>query len=192
MKFSSEKIYARKCIVKDITDNSIVKKFLNENHIQGFVGSKVKIGLFYNDTLVSLMTFGKKRKIMNSKSNSDDEFELLRFCNKKNHLIIGGASKLFKYFINNYLFSEIITYADLRYSNGNLYKKLNMDFIHQSPPNYFYVVSKQRKNRFNFRKDILIKEGFESSKSEHEIMLDRKIPRIYDCGALKFAYKKRD
>ena len=31
-------------------------------------------------------------------------------------------------------------------------------------------------------KDILIKQGFDRNKTEHEIMLERKIYRIYDCG----------
>ncbi len=43
--------------------------------------------------------------------------------------------------------------------------------------------------RFNFRKDILIKKGYAPNKTEHEIMLDRKIYRIYDSGNLKYIFK---
>lgn len=179
------KIYARKTEVKEITDNKLVRKFLIENHIQGFVGSKIKIGLFYNNKLVSLMTFGMKRKSMNSSSNNN-EYELLRFCNKLNTNVVGGASKLFKYFISNYEFNDIITYADRGYSNGNLYKKLGFKFMHKTTPNYFYVIDGIRHHRFNYRKDKLIKDGFDPNKTEHEIMLERKIYRIYNSGNLKF------
>ena len=188
LNFTPNKIYARKTEIKEISDNILLREFLEKNHIQGFIGSQVKIGLFYNNELVSLMTFGKQRKNMGTKS-FPDKYELLRFCNKLNTTVIGGASKLFKYFTNNYKPKEIITYADRSWSQGNLYNQLGFEFVHKSQPNYFYVVDGLRKNRFNFRKDILIKEGFDPNKSEREIMLDRKIYRIYDSGQLKFIYK---
>ena len=183
------KIFARKCFVKEINDNKIVKFFLNDNHLQGFVGSQIKLGLFFNDELVSLMTFGSKRKFM-KQSNDENVYEMLRFCNKLNTSVIGGADKLFKYFINTYKPKEVISYADRSWSQGELYKKLGFDFIGKTPPNYYYVVDRKRYHRFNFRKDKLIREGFDSTKSEHEIMLKRKIYRIYDSGSLKFVWKK--
>jgi Ackermannviridae homing endonuclease len=186
LKLNKERIYARKCEVQEINDNGLIRNFLNENHIQGFVGSKVKIGLFYNDKLVSLMTFGKGRKNMNSKS----EWELLRFCNTKYTNVIGGASRLFKYFIRNYNPNEIITFADRSHSNGNLYEQLKFNFIHKTQPNYHYIVNGIREYRFKYRKDILVKEGYDKNKSEHNIMLERNIYRIYNSGNLKYEYKK--
>jgi len=181
------KIYARKTEVKEITDNKLVREFLNKNHIQGFIGSSIKIGLFYKDELVSLMTFGKTRKPLGQTSNEND-WEMLRFCNKLNTNIIGGSSKLFKYFIKNYDFKEITTYADKSHSNGKLYEILGFKFIHKTEPNYYYVIDGIRYHRFGFRKDILIKEGYDKTKSEHEIMLERNIYRIYNSGNLKFKY----
>lgn len=43
-------------------------------------------------------------------------------------------------------------------------------------------------SRYNYKKSILIKEGFDPEKTEHEIMLERKIYRIYDSGQLKYKY----
>ena len=189
LNLTSTKIFARKTNIKEITDNILLRNFLETNHIQGFVGSQVKIGLFYENEIVSLMTFGKQRKNMGNKSE-ENTYELLRFCNKLNTSVIGGASKLFKYFIDNYKPEEIITYADRSWSQGNLYRKLGFDFIYETQPNYYYVVDGIRKNRFNFRKDILIKDGFDPNKTEREIMLERKIYRIYDSGQLKFIWKK--
>jgi hypothetical protein len=185
-----DKIYARKTKLKEIFDNKLIKEFLEKNHIQGFVGSKIKIGLFYNNELVSLMTFGNRRVAMGKKSTNDGEYELSRFCNKLNTNVIGGASKLFKYFIDNYKPEEITTYADRSISQGKLYKTLGFKFQGKTQPNYYYIIDGIRKHRFNFRKDKLIKEGYDSNKTEHEIMLERKIYRIYDSGNLSYKYIK--
>jgi len=185
---SKNKIYARKTIIKEISDNKLIKKFLTENHLQGFVGSKVKLGLFYKNELVSLMTFGKKRLI--TKSNSlENEYEMLRFCNKLNTNVVGSASKLFNYFTKNYNISSIISYADCSHSQGNLYETLGFKFMKKTTSNYYYIVDGLRKYRFNFRKDVLIKQGFDKNKTEHEIMFERKIYRIYDSGSLKYIFK---
>ena len=74
------------------------------------------------------------------------------------------------------------------WSDGNLYRRLGFVLDHISKPNYFYIKNLKRLNRFNFRKDILIKEGYNSKKTEHEIMLERKIYRIYDCGCGVYVY----
>ncbi len=186
---SNNKIYARKTKIKEIFDNKLVREFLDNNHIQGYVNSKINIGLFYNDELISLMTFGKPRKIMNSISN-DDYFEMYRFCNKLNTNIVGGSSRLFSFFIKNYNFQKIISYSDRSYFNGNNYLKLGFNFYNKTSPNYYYVINGKREYRFKFRKDILIKEGYDSDKTEHQIMLDRNIYRIYNSGNLKFVYEK--
>ena len=73
-------------------------------------------------------------------------------------------------------------------SKHNLYDALGFKFISKTEPNYYYIINGIRKHRFNFRKDVLIKEGFDKNKTEHEIMLERKIYRIYDSGNLKFIY----
>ncbi len=185
------KIYARKCQIKEINNNKLIKKFLIDNHIQGFVNSSIKLGLFYNDELVSLMTFGKLRKLMNMKSVYNT-CELIRFCNKLNTNIIGGASKLFKYFLNNFKeYENIISYANRDYSNGNLYKQLGFNLDKLTPPNHYYIINNERKHRFNFRKSELIKQGFDLNKTGQQIMLERKIYRIYNSGNYKFEYKKQ-
>ena len=124
---------------------------------------------------------------MKSKSKTG-EYELLRFCNKLNANVVGGASKLFKYFTKNYSFIEITTYADRSHSNGDLYETLGFNFISKTEPNYYYIVDGIRYHRFGFRKDVLVKEGFNKNKTEHEIMIQREIHRIYNSGNLKFIF----
>jgi hypothetical protein len=182
---TNNKIYARNCIIKEINAKTS-NEFLSNNHIQGNVNSSIKIGLYYNNELVSLMTFGKLRNVLGNKHKQDNEYEMLRFCNKLNTNVVGGASKLYKYFKKQYYPEIVISFANKRYSNGNLYE--NLGFIHEydTIPNYWYVIGKKRFHRFLFRKDLLVKEGYDVNKTEHQIMLERKIPRIYDCGNIKY------
>jgi hypothetical protein len=181
------KIFARKCQISEINDNKLIRDFLETNHIQGFVGSKIKLGLFYNGELVSIMTFGNLRKSLGQKSQ-EGSYEMLRFCNKLNTNVVGGASKLFKYFIRNYQVNEVISYSDNSRGQGNLYKQLGFNLIHETEPNYYWVIDGIRHHRFNFRKDKLVKEGADPSKTEIQIMSEKGYYRIFDCGSKKWSY----
>lgn len=185
-----ERIYARKCTIRDVSFIDS-KNFLEKNHIQGDCSSKYRYGLYYNDEIVSIMTFGSKRRNLGSK-NEKDSYELLRFCNKLNTTVVGGASKLLKHFIKEHNPNEIISYCDRRWSIGRMYEKLGFTLDHISQPNYFYVIGEKRENRFKYRKSELIKQGFDKDKTEHEIMLERGIYRIYDCGTKVYKWKKED
>ena len=178
----NNRIFARKCIIKEISNNDAAT-FLNENHIQGSCVSKYRYGLYFNDELISIMTFGKSR--------FSDEFELLRFCNKLNINVVGGASRLFNHFLNNHdEIVEVISYADRCWSKGNLYEKLGFIKDGITKPAYYYIIDNKRQNRIKFQKHKLVKEGFNPSKTEHEIMLERKIYRIYDCGNIKYRFTR--
>lgn len=179
----STKIFARKCTVKTV-DSTTAMKFLNDNHIQGYCSSTYKYGLFCEDELVSLMTFGKSRF-------KDSEFELLRFCNKLNFTVIGGASKLFKHFLADHKeITTIVSYADRRWSTGKLYESLRFVKEKTTPPNYFYVKQFERENRLKYQKHILVATGADQTKTEQEIMCEKGYRRIYDCGTLKYKYNK--
>ena len=179
-----KRIFARKCQIK-IVKNSEKDDFLENNHIQGKCVSSINLGLFHDDEMVSLMTFGKRS------INGKEEFELLRFCNKIDNVIVGSASKLFKYFVENFNFESITSFADISQFGGGLYKKLGFEYIHRSEPNYWWIVDGIRHHRFNYNKKRLVKEGFDSSKTEVEIMYSRGYFRVFGCGQDKYVYKKR-
>jgi hypothetical protein len=181
------KIYGRECVIKEI-DNKTCKEFIDDNHIQGHSNSKIKIGLYNNDELVSVMTFGSLRKSLGM-TNKEGSYEMVRFCNLKNTIILGGASKLFKYFIKTYNPLTIISFSDNRYFTGNLYKNLGFNFIGETKPNYFYLEGRKRINRFNYRKDVLVSKGYDPNKSEREITEEIGLLRIYDCGSKKWVYE---
>lgn len=186
-KLTESKIYARKCEIKEVS-TKIANDFLNNNHIQGKCNSTYKYGLYYNNELISLMTFGKSRHFIGNKKY---EYELLRFCNKLNVSVIGGASKLLNFFIKTHNPESIVSYADRRWSMGNLYEQLNFVKYNESAPNYYYIINNKRYYRFNFRKSILVKKyNCPINMSEHDFCFSQKWYRIYDCGCLCYKWEK--
>jgi hypothetical protein len=182
-KLNKNKIFARKCKLV-LVDSKLKNKFLDENHIQGKCQSAINIGLEYKGNLVSLMTFGGRN------INKKNEFELIRFCNIRDTNVVGSASKLFNYFIKNYNYDSIVSYADISNFTGDLYKKMGFKYLHRSKPNYFWVVDGVRYHRFVFNKKRLIKEGADNNMTEVEIMYKRGYFRIFGCGQDKYEFKK--
>lgn len=178
-----EKIYGRNCEVKEI-DIKTKNEFLNNNHLQGEDKSTIKIGLYHDNKLVSVMTFRKSR------FDKKIQWEMMRFCNKINTLIIGGANKLFSHFINNYSPISIVSYCDRRYFTGNVYKELGFTFVTNTSPNYFYIVDKKPINRLSFQKHKLKSKLkiFDNNLSEWENMKNNGFDRIWDCGNSKWVY----
>lgn len=179
--FVSNKIYGRKCVVKEIS-NEEYKHFCEENHLKGSVNASVKIGLKYNNTLVSVMSFGKSRF-------KKDETELLRFCVLKDTVIVGGFRKLLSYYIKNYHPKRIITYCDLSYFNGNGYKVNGFKELSITEPTYFYYNGMKNiiGSRIQFQKHKLSKllDNFDNNKTEWENMKDNGYNRVYGVGNMK-------
>ena len=181
------RIYARKTIIREITTKE-KDEFLENNHLQGKDSSSIKLGLFYNDELVSVMTFGKPR------FNKNHQYEMHRFCSKINTLVIGGASKLFKYFTNNYKPESIITYADRRYSNGESYKKIGFTLKSISKPNPWYFNRRSfdklfHRMKFQKHKQKEVLENFNPNLTAWENMQLNHYDRIWDCGNYVFSWK---
>jgi len=179
---NKEKIGARLCEVREITTREC-RNFIENNHIQGFIGFTYGYALFYKGEIVSVMTFGKLRKNM-GRNSEDNHYEIIRYCTKNGLNIVGGASKLLTHFIKDKIPKKIITYSDRRWSEGNVYEKLGFTFVHNTLPNYFYVFGDRRKNRFAMRKNVLV-EKYDCPKemTEKEFCFRKGWYRIYDCGS---------
>lgn len=176
------KIFARQCVVKAIEANES-NKFLDENHLQGGDNASIRYGLFYKTELVSVMTFGKPR------FNDKYEFELMRFCSKMGVQVVGGASKLLKNFEQECKPKSLITYADKRYSIGNVYVKLGFDKVKDSEPNYWWQKNQVKLSRYQCQKHKLssiLGTSFNSDLTEEENMELNGWNRIYDCGNIVF------
>lgn len=177
----SKRIYARKCKIIDVDVKSAIE-FLNANHLQGACGSTHRYGLEHNGELVALITFGKSRY---GKSNTNSiDYELIRFCNKLGINTVGGASKLLKHFTRTHYFDTIKSYANRRWSTGNLYEKLGFEFSHNSKPCYWYTKGNRLYHRSMFMKHKLNDRlsNFDPSMTEVENMYLNGYRRIWDCG----------
>jgi hypothetical protein len=180
---NSNTLFARRCSVREVFDVDLVRKFLNENHIQGFIRSTIKIGLFFGDELMSLMTFDT---LEGRKSMELGGFNLSRFCSKRDFNIIGGASRLLTFFIKNYNPNRIISFADMDWSDGYLYYKLGFKLSNTLKPDYKYVKNNIRLNKQKFTKKKLMKEGFSESDTESESTKKMGMFKVYNVGQLKF------
>lgn len=169
------RVFARKCVVKDVSAKD-TRKFLEENHLQGYCPSAVSIGLYYNEELVSLMTFGNPRFSKNC------VWELHRFCNKLGTSVVGGASKLFKHFVTTYKPKSILSYSNIAKATGKLYKTLGFVCKGVTQPNYVWVKSYTVLTRYQCQKKKLVEQGFDKELSENEIMRNRGFYKFYDCG----------
>lgn len=170
-------IHARKCTLKEI---DFPKEFLEENHLQG-VGSPTSInyGLYYNEELVQVMTFATSR------FNMSYDYELVRLCGLIGITIVGGASKMLKYFRRKYPNKSIISYSDRRWSTGTIYETLGFTKINTTAPGYKYYKKLKSFSRFKFQKaklKDLFPEVYKEELSEPEILKLAGYHRVFDCG----------
>lgn len=176
------RIFARKCDVREI-DSKTANEFLEANHLQGGDNSSIRYGLYYNDELMAVMTFGKPR------FNKNYDWELIRFASKCGMNVVGGASKLLSQFsrLNS---GSIVSYADRRYSDGRLYEKLGFKLIGTSQPNYWWCREEEKLTRYACQKHKLknvLGDAFDPELSETENMEFNGWTKMHDCGNFVFA-----
>jgi hypothetical protein len=177
----NKSVYARLCEVC-IVDNKTKKAFFETNHIQGDGPSSINLALKYKDEIVACIGFIKqKNKVYN----------LNRYATSKK--VIGGFSKLLKYFQKNYDWNDITTFADLRWSEGDLYEQTGFTLEKTLAPDYYYVDLKniERLHKFNFRHKNLsnILENYDPNLSETENTIRNNWYRIYNCGLKKYVIR---
>ena len=176
----STKIYARNTEARSI-DSSEAKLFHKENHTNGYVNSSLNFGLYHKDELISVLSFAKSR------FDKTCEYEITRFSTKKNHVVVGGFGKLFKFSGIN----SVMTYADLRFGPGKVYQALGFKRISKTPPNYWYFKSENFESRMNFQKSMLkqrFPDLYSEEKTEFDIMKELGYLKIYDCGSYKYHF----
>jgi hypothetical protein len=83
----------------------------------------------------------------------------------------------------------LISFADLRWSNGNLYENTGWELDSVLPPDYYYATNNlERIHKFNYRRKNLPKllKYFDPELSERENCDNNGILRIWDCGKLRY------
>jgi hypothetical protein len=181
----SKRLGARKCQIKQVPKKDI-KPFLEHNHLQGYGVSPIAYGLYYMNELVSIMTFASSKGRM----DINTDWELIRFCNKLGYNVQGAASRLLKAFRTKHS-GSIKSYANRRWSNGNLYRQLGFKEIGISKPNFFYWHLNNHKllySRQHFQKHKLLNilNNFNNKLSSTQNLLNNKYAIIYDSGNYTF------
>lgn len=178
-------IYAKNTELKHVSIED-ARQFEYAHHLKGFVPHTVALGLYYENKLVELMTFGAPRFA------SDYNTELLRLCSSDNTVVVGGASKLFAHYIKNYPTESIISYCDISKFSGNVYTQIGMTFDGITDPGYVYVNMHTLNvlDRLNCTKAKLVKRGWgEESQTEEEIMRSKNYVKVYNSGNARYAYR---
>jgi len=183
-------IGARKCEIKLVNTEEEIN-FLNTYHFQGYVKSRVAIGLYEDNNLVLIMTFGKPRYSKKYK------WELIRLCSSKK--VIGGANKVFKYFIENYHPKSIVSYCDLSKFSGEVYDSLEFKKTSRAIGRHWYNIQLQDhitdKLLFRYGFDKLLGKtfgNFGNGSSNEQLMLQHGFVEIYDCGQATYVWKNKE
>lgn len=175
---SRNKIYGRQCDIVNITSN-FAKKFFNDNHLQGNASGSLNIGLMYKNKVVTVASFSKTRY----RKIKDNTYELLRFATLKDHHVVGGFTKIIKEFERTHN-GVLISYANRRWSLGNVYDKTGFNLTNTTEPCYYYTDCKQLWHRSIFQKHKLknVLDNFSENMTEVENMYGNGYRRIWDCG----------
>jgi hypothetical protein len=146
----SYKIPARLTVARRIEKKDEVS-FLKTNHLNGSVSSKFRYGLFLpnryyrvlnadfqanregDELLVAVATFSHPR-IFQKETGPIRSYELIRFASALGSNVVGGLDKLLNAFVKERQPDDIMTYADLEWSDGASYRKLGFEMKGQTPP----------------------------------------------------------
>jgi hypothetical protein len=182
--YASAHLGARQCDVIEL-DAGQAMRFYDDHHLQGGIGAELHLGLSHREMIVGAMSFGKPR-VFASGIRDNHEYELIRYATSCH--VRGGAGKLLKHFERMRSPKSIMSYADARWSDGNMYEALGFTNIQDKlKPGYWYTQNyATREHRFAYIKSRLITEGYDPLMSEWEIMQSRGYDRIWDCGQLKY------
>lgn len=179
-----ETVFARKCTLINITkdEKETIKAFYDKNHIQGNGGQSLTLCLYYAGEIRAMMSFKKR---------TDTEYELSRYATSCR--VVGGFTRLLKHaipFLRDLGCANLVSFADKRYSEGDVYRKSGWVEAKHIKPDYQYVIDDKRVRKQNFRRKNLetILEHFDPTKSEMTNMLEHGIYPIYDCGLIKYEY----
>lgn len=179
----SPTVYARKLSVK-IISGSDYKSFTDTYHLQGHATATIKLGLVdENNQLHAIMSFSRSRY-------EQSEYELIRYCSKGT--VVGGAGKLFSFFIKNYNPTTVVSYANRNWSDGAMYLQLGFTdcTTDQLNTGVFYFKNKKRYHRLSLSKKELVKQGGDPSKTGDQLIEEFGYLKIHDCGNLKLVWCK--
>ena len=137
------------------------------------------------------MVFGTKRRALGNKETNENTYELYRYCHKLGWQIQGGASRLFKHFLDMHPNSTIESFSSNDISMGALYKNLKFQLVGAQKSSYWYIEQDtfKRYHRYSFTKYSLVQKGYNKNLTESQIMSKLPYWKIYDSGQQKWLYE---
>jgi hypothetical protein len=138
--FETSKPYAaRACELRPVEAKE-ANAFFKQWHTQGAcVRPRASYGLYADGALLAVMAFGMGRF-------SADTWELLRYASVGR--VAGGFARLFAAFRREHKPDSIISYCDLRWGDGRVYKANGFMLDGVTNPDYWYVSKAQRVSRY--------------------------------------------
>jgi len=163
--------YARECEVKEVPTKE-ARAFELEHCFYGKRGASLNLGLYTKKdkngipkgTLIMIYTFGKNF------FGKDDSIEVLRVGTKKFHNVVGGSSKLMKYFIDNYPLlkmgkkyyrtEKIKFYSDYDHNIGGSMDGIGFKFVNYSKGGFmnYWVETGEVKHREPIRHKYIMEQ----------------------------------
>ncbi len=131
------RVFARKTKIAKLHKPELMA-FLKENHLNVAANGKFKYGLMLGDELMAVAVFSASCPVHRGEEVFKSH-QLIRFCNKNGITVVGGLSKLISHFIKEQAPEDIMTYADLDWSNGGGYLKIGFEKIGELAPQSFSI-----------------------------------------------------
>jgi hypothetical protein len=173
----SSKLHARKCGIIEISESE-ANLFFSANHLQGHRPARHYLALIFNKSIVGAVSISKTK----------GGCELIRMAFKNGSTVIGGGSRLINNAMKLFKISNLFTFADLRYSTGNVYKKIGFKELCVTKPNYKYVTKSEILSRQRCQKHRLSRmlgELFDPNLTESQNMFNAGYRRLWDAGNIK-------
>lgn len=173
-----EKIYARKCEIRDVS-TADYREFCNKYHVQGYRSASIKLGLYYKNELVQIASFNKARQYS---YNSIDkyEYEWVRGCISSNNKVVGGTSKLLKHFIDTYKPNNILCFSDWNLFSGKGYEEAGFQLEGYTGPDKFYITINNKMQRIN--------RSPYAYQQYKQMVNEGKLFECHGCGSKKFVW----
>lgn len=169
-------IFARKCDVVRL-DTPQSNDFLSKYHTYGAARSKYRYGLVAHGELVCVATFSAGRQM--NVDRHVESYEWVRYASLPGVRVVGGMGKLMNAFIDDVRPGEIMSYADLEWSEGLVYRSLGFLEAGFRPPVDFYVDTRTWE-RISLRK-------LECDRAYRKKALDgESLVRISNLGSIKY------
>ena len=140
-------LYARNCEVRKI-DKAVAAPFLGDNHSYGDAACRYRYGLYLRrssrdgklqaGTLVAVATFSNARKWVKGEKVIRS-YEWTRYASLPGVRISGGMGKMLKAFVKDVQPDDVMSYADLEWSEGKVYEQLGFVLEGRKEPVMFVV-----------------------------------------------------